>query len=160
MSEFLDNPYIKKLTEVLSQPLDFATFEGVMQANIPELYKRTMMVGKLQCPVEVLEELLAVLRHKIYGYLREGHLLSNNYITLWFLYAQAAVPKDAALTQLIGLVETSYSAYGNAQKEKYIFAHLLCELDGKYSTCAATDGARSEKNLEQSRFAPLVVLPG
>lgn len=128
MSGFEDSPYIEKLTEVLSSPLDFATFEGVMQANIPELYKRTMMVGKLQCSSEVLENFLAVLRHKIYGYLREGHLLSNNYITLWFLYAQASLPQDAVFTQLIGLVETSYNTYSNAQKEKYIFAHLLCVL--------------------------------
>lgn len=128
MSGFEDSPYIEKLTEVLSSPLDFATFEGVMQANIPELYKRTMVVGKLQCPVEVLENFLVVLRHKIYGYLREGQLLNNNYITLWFLYAQASLPQDAILTQLIGLFETSYNTYSNAQKEKYIFAHLLCVL--------------------------------
>jgi hypothetical protein len=128
VSGFEDSPYIEKLTEVLSSPLDFATFEGVMQANIPELYKRTMVVGKLQCPIEVLENFLVVLRHKIYGYLREGQLLSNNYITLWFLYAQASLPQDAVLTQLIGLVETSYNTYSNAQKEKYIFAHLLCVL--------------------------------
>lgn len=128
MSQRLDEQYIAKLVEILSKPLDFATFEGVMQANIPELYRRTMVLGNMQCTPKTFEEFLRVLRHKIYGYLKDGHLLNNNYITLWFLYAQTALPKDSTLTQLIHLFETSYAAYHSGQKEKYIFAHLLCVL--------------------------------
>ena len=123
-----DHPYIEKLTQALSSPLDFQTFETLLRASIPELFKRTQHATSLQCSQALKEEFLLSLRAQIYEALKQGHLLENNYVNLWFLFSQAAIEKDPAITQLIVLFEKAYHGYSNTQKEKYIFAHLLCVL--------------------------------
>ena len=88
MNVMIDDAYVAKLAEVLSHPLDFETFEGILRSNMPELYKRSSVNGTLQCSHEHVINLLQALRVRLYGYLKEGHLLENNYINLWFLFSQ------------------------------------------------------------------------
>ncbi len=121
----VDEAYVSKLSEVLLQPLDFGTFEGILRSNIPELYKRSNVIGKLQCSEESLRRFLEVLRTKLYLYLKEGQLLDNNYINLWFLFSQATLVKDATLSSFVTLLEKTYVTYDVTQKECFIFAHLL-----------------------------------
>ncbi|MCD8477349.1 MAG: hypothetical protein LRY68_05110 [Sulfurospirillum sp.] len=64
----------------------------------------------------------------MYGYLKEGHLLENNYINLWFLFSQTPLAQDATLSSFIALLEQSYATYDVTQKERFIFAHLLFVL--------------------------------
>ncbi|AFL69732.1 hypothetical protein Sulba_2465 [Sulfurospirillum barnesii SES-3] len=128
MNVMVDDAYVAKLTEVLSQPLDFETFEGILRSNIPELYKRSRVTGTFQCSHEYVINLLEALRAKLYVYLKEGHLLENNYINLWFLFSQTSLRNDATLSSFIALLEQSYATYDVTQKERFIFAHLLFVL--------------------------------
>lgn len=128
MNVMIDDAYVAKLAEVLSHPLDFETFEGVLRSNMPELYKRSSVSGTLQCSHEHVISLLQALRVRLYGYLKEGHLLENNYINLWFLFSQTPLAQDATLSSFIALLEQSYATYDVTQKERFIFAHLLFVL--------------------------------
>jgi|GEM_PF-2224403 len=128
MNVMIDDVYVAKLAEVLSHPLDFETFEGVLRSNMPELYKRSSVSGTLQCSHEHVINLLQALRVRLYGYLKEGHLLENNYINLWFLFSQTPLVQDATLSSFIALLEQSYATYDVTQKERFIFAHLLFVL--------------------------------
>lgn len=128
MNVMIDDAYVAKLAEVLSHPLDFETFEGVLRSNMPELYKRSSVSGTLQCSYEHVINLLQALRVRLYGYLKEGHLLENNYINLWFLFSQTPLAQDATLSSFIALLEQSYATYDVTQKERFIFAHLLFVL--------------------------------
>ena len=128
MNVMIDDAYVAKLAEVLSHPLDFETFEGILRSNMPELYKRSSVSGTLQCSHEHVINLLQALRVRLYGYLKEGHLLENNYINLWFLFSQTPLAQDATLSSFIALLEQSYATYDVTQKERFIFAHLLFVL--------------------------------
>lgn len=69
--------------------------------------------------------ILEALRTRLYLCLKEGHLLENNYINLWFLFSQTTLAEDAMLGSFIALLEKEYATYGSTQKERFIFAHLL-----------------------------------
>lgn len=120
--------YVKNLTQTLHVASDFAHFEGLLRANIPELYQRGNGGKESWCDEAVLKEFLLTLRQKIYFFLSQGHLLENNYINLWFLYKQVPLESDPLVSSLIGLFENAYKGYEGNQKEKYTFAHLLCLL--------------------------------
>lgn len=120
--------YVKNLTQALRVASDFAHFEGLLRANIPELYQRGNGGKDTWCDEAVFKELLLTLRQKIYFFLSQGNLLENNYINLWFLYKQAPLEPDLLVSSLIDLFENAYQGYEGNQKEKYTFAHLLCLL--------------------------------
>lgn len=120
--------YIDTLIDILKSPLSKDDFEEVMGRAIPVLYTQWNEEGFDNLSSDHYLELLTLLRRKIVGFIKQGELIDNNYINLYFLFREANIHNDEETQNLIQLLEKTYQEYREDQKEKFIFAHLLFVL--------------------------------
>lgn len=100
-------------------------FEAVMEGAIPVLYTQWNEEGLGNISSDHYVEFLALVREKIVGFIKQGKLIDNNYINLFFLFREVNIPSDQETQNLIHLLEKTYLEYREDQKEKFIFAHLI-----------------------------------
>jgi hypothetical protein len=121
----MNENYIEILVDILKSPLSKDDFEEVMGRAIPVLYTQWNEEGFDSLSSDHYLELLALLREKIVGFIKQGELIDNNYINLYFLFREANIQNDEETQTLIHLLEKTYLEYREDQKEKFIVAHLL-----------------------------------
>ena len=132
----MNENYIDTLIDILKSPLSMSDFEAVMERAIPVLYTQWNEEGFGSISSDHYLEFLALVREKIVGFIKQGKLIDNNYINLYFLFREANLQCDQETQNLIHLLEKTYLEYREDQKEKFIFAHLIFVLsflngDGK-----------------------------
>ena len=123
-----DSHYIDQVIQIIETPLSFEGFEEVMNSVMPVLYHQWNAGSFLNVSSDRYAVLHNALRSKIVDYIKNGHLLDNNYINLFFLFRNCELSNDPDTESLIRLIEPAYEEYGANQKEKFIFAHLLFVL--------------------------------
>ena len=113
------NLYIEKSIEILNKPLSLNDFEVLIKQVVKELSE------DFTCEKSVFENLLLLLREKIYTFVAGGELPSSDCIVLWTLFKEKTLEKDENISNFTLFLKKQYDLYMYNQTEKYIFAHLL-----------------------------------
>ncbi|MBN2897059.1 MAG: glycosyltransferase family 4 protein [Campylobacterales bacterium] len=112
-----------QLCGILESGLPREAFEQLLQQQLGFFYEHHAIMRSAD--KALFSWTLYALRAQIVNFVHQGDLIDNNYINLFFLFRGVDLQPDPRIDKLLPILLDAYHGYHEAQKEKYLFAHLI-----------------------------------